>query len=163
MLNYQSKDSRPNKASYIPDLISNEGSTVISAMMYATDTIRPTGWEHGEYGPICRFPYRCRYPAQKFRMWLSATYHHTDVWIAPVHLKNCFTCFICFKSETKWNKWLYISILPVSHTETDETVFYTGLVIAVGVRYTKQVKSGTAIGVTNICTIFALSFCISRI
>lgn len=43
MLNYQSKDSRPNKASHIPDLISNEGSTVISAMMYAPDTIRPTG------------------------------------------------------------------------------------------------------------------------
>lgn len=31
-------------------------------------------------------------------------------------------------------------MLPVSHTETDETVFYTGLVIAVGVRYTKQVN-----------------------
>ena len=42
MLNYQSKDSRPNKASHIPDLISNEGSTVISAMMYAPDTIHPT-------------------------------------------------------------------------------------------------------------------------
>lgn len=43
MLDYQSKDSRPNKASHIPDLISNEGSTVISAMMYAPDTIHPTG------------------------------------------------------------------------------------------------------------------------
>ena len=43
MLDYQSKDSRPNKASHIPDLICNEGSTVISAMMYAPDTIRPTG------------------------------------------------------------------------------------------------------------------------
>lgn len=43
MLNYQSKDSRPNKASHIPDLICNEGSTVISAMMYAPDTIHPTG------------------------------------------------------------------------------------------------------------------------
>lgn len=43
MLNYQSKDSRANKASRIPDLISNEVSTVISAMIYAPDTIRPTG------------------------------------------------------------------------------------------------------------------------
>ena len=43
VLNYQSKDSRPDKASNIPDLISNEGSTVISAMIYAPDTIHPTG------------------------------------------------------------------------------------------------------------------------
>lgn len=43
VLNYQSKDSRLNKASHIPDLISNEDSTIISAMICAPDTIHPIG------------------------------------------------------------------------------------------------------------------------